>query len=149
MANPSRHHRTTAKRFSSTSFIRLKFRGRMSIFQVDCDELPRWTAAAAWPANLGRRRGLSATELRRIAGDFGKLQVFAAHFGQDCGELWQGKSLYFKGNRCSRLWKLTGKIRSGDQAKTANDSDKLCLAMHVQFREYSLCVRSNGRMGKT
>jgi hypothetical protein len=32
-----------------------------------------------------------AAELQRIAVDFGKLQVFAAHFGQDCGGLWQGK----------------------------------------------------------
>jgi predicted TIM-barrel fold metal-dependent hydrolase len=28
--------------------------------------------------------------LRRIAVDFGKLQVFAAHFGEDCRGLWQG-----------------------------------------------------------
>ena len=48
-----------------------------------------------------------AADVRRNAVDFGKLQVFAAHFDQDCRGLWQGKPLYFNGPRCSRLWKMT------------------------------------------
>jgi hypothetical protein len=80
---------------------------RGSVSKVDCRELPGWAAVGSLPANLGRWRRLFATELQRTAVDFGKLQVFAAHFGQDCRGLWQGKPLSFKGNRFSRPWKLT------------------------------------------
>jgi hypothetical protein len=79
----------------------------LSVSKVDCSELPEWAAVGRLPANRGRGRGLIAIELQRTAVDFSKLQVLAAHFGQDCRGLWQGKPLYFKGNRCSRLWKLT------------------------------------------
>jgi|ERR1019366_6899592 hypothetical protein len=70
-------------------------------------QFPKPTAMGRLPANLGRGRGFFATDLQPIAVGFGKLQVFAAHFGKDCGGLWQGKPLYFNVNRCSRLWKLT------------------------------------------
>jgi hypothetical protein len=79
----------------------------MSVSKVDRSELPEWAAVGRLPANLGRGRRLFATELQRTAVGFGKLQVFADHFGQDCRGLWQGKPLSFKGNSCSRLWKLT------------------------------------------
>ena len=85
----------------------------MSVPKVDFSELPEWTAAGHLPVNIGRGRRLFATELQRTAVDFGKLQVFAARFGQDCRGLWQGKPLSFKCNRCSRLWKLTALIRQG------------------------------------
>jgi len=64
----------------------------MSVSKVDCNGLPKWTAAAACPAELGRWRRFFATDLQRTAVDFGKLQVFAAHCGKDCGGLWQDKS---------------------------------------------------------
>jgi len=76
-------------------------------FQSRLQRIARVGCSGRLPANLGRGRRPFATTLQRTAVDFGKLQVFAAHFGQDCRGLWQGKPLSFKGNRCSRLWKLT------------------------------------------
>jgi hypothetical protein len=59
-------------------------------------------------AGLRRERlAMDHHPTQRTAVDFGELQNFAAHFGKDCGGLWQGKPLYFKGTHCSRLWKLT------------------------------------------
>jgi hypothetical protein len=68
----------------------------LSVPKVDFSELPEWTAAGHLPVNIGSGRRLFATELQRTAVDFGKLQVFAARFGQDCRGLWQGKPLSFK-----------------------------------------------------
>jgi hypothetical protein len=79
----------------------------LSFAEVDCNELPQWTASAAGPVDLGRGRRFFTSDLQRTAVDFGKLQVFAVHFGQDCKGLWQGEPLNFNGNRCSRLWKMT------------------------------------------
>jgi hypothetical protein len=95
--------------------------GRRGVrFQSRLQRIAReWTAVGRRPANLGRGRRLFATELQRAAVDFDKLQVFAAHFGQDCRglwQLWQGKPLYFKGNRCSQLWKLTGVLKLASSA---------------------------------
>jgi hypothetical protein len=60
----------------------------VSFSKVDCNELPQWTATAAWPVDLGRGRRFSASDLQPTAVDFGKLKVFAVHFGriaEDCG----------------------------------------------------------------
>jgi hypothetical protein len=69
------------------------------------------------PVDVGRGRRFFVVDLQRIAVDFGKLRVSAAHFDEDCRGLWQGKPLYFNGNHCSRLWKMTHgddeKIRVG------------------------------------
>jgi hypothetical protein len=90
----------------------------LSFSKVDRNELPEWTAAGRPPVDLGRRCRLFATDLQRIAVDFGKWQDFAAHFDRDCGGLWQGKSLYFNGTRCSRLWKMTRREEAHNGAKT-------------------------------
>ena len=106
----------------------------MSVSKVDCSELPEWAAVGRLPANLGRGRRLFATELQRTAVDFSKLQVLAAHFGQDCRGLWQGKPLYFKGNRCSRLWKLTALIRQGFLTdRGLGGFEPPLLLLHVRF----------------
>jgi hypothetical protein len=80
----------------------------VSVSKVACSELPEWAAATACPVDFGRGRRFFVTDLQRTAVDFGKLRVSAAHFDQDCIGLWQGESLYFNANRCSRLWKMTG-----------------------------------------
>jgi hypothetical protein len=51
----------------------------------------------SYPVDVARGRRFFAGDLQRAAVDFGKLQVSAAHFGQNCGGLWRGKPLYFKG----------------------------------------------------
>jgi hypothetical protein len=61
----------------------------------------------AYLVGLGHGSQISPADPQRFAVDFGKLQVFAVHFDQDCRGLWQGKPLYFNGDRCSRLWKMT------------------------------------------
>jgi hypothetical protein len=78
-------------------------------------QFPKPTAAncqsplqrTGYAVDLGCGGQLCHRDLQRTAGDFGKLRVSAADFDQDCRGLWQGESLYFNGNRCSRLWKMT------------------------------------------
>jgi hypothetical protein len=42
------------------------------------------------PVDVGRGRRFFVVDLQRIAVDFGKLRVSAAHFDEDCRGLWQG-----------------------------------------------------------
>jgi hypothetical protein len=99
-----------------TSFMVRWNQPRVSVSKVDCSELPEWTAVSRLPTDLGHGRRFFAAELQRTAADLGKLQVFAAHFDEDCRGLWKDKPLYFKGNRCSRLWKLTAPQLSPDRS---------------------------------
>src|SRR5208282_6144016 len=85
---------------------------------------------AAYPGDIGRERRFFTTNLQRTAVDCGKLQDSAAHFDQDCRGLWQGKPLYFNGNRCSRLWKMTPPdLRQGTKVTSGSENRQRSKAM--------------------
>ena len=103
------------------------------------------TALPRLPPILRQLRQFPSSALRRVAVDFGKPRVSAAHFGQDCGGLWQGESWDINANRCSRLWKLTsapGPIRvslAQPHLRRASSTAQRTCDLTLHRRRPSLC----------
>jgi hypothetical protein len=79
----------------------------VSVFKVDCRDRQGPLQRAVREAQREDFRRFLISDLHRTADDFDETRVSAADCDENCRGLWQGKPLYFNGDHCSRLWKMT------------------------------------------